>query len=260
MRVRRVLPVLSVVLGLGVLSAPSLVASAATTSTTTSTTSTTTTVVPTTVADSVVTTTSTTTTSTTTTTLPSAVTTLPEGCPAPEEDQAVFVGKLVQINQVAAIYDVQQIRAGSLDGFIANNRVEVRYGLDAKFLKKGEVYLVGAATDSATSKLASTVRQSADLFGGNDVAGAANSASCPTFEAANRTLHLDGTSIDSGVFRNLFSSPLRLILALVLPSGMVFVLLLGLVSMRRASRGAPRKPAHKKSTTRQPPRRPPTQN
>jgi hypothetical protein len=257
MRVRRVLPVLSVVLGLGVLSAPSLVASAATTSTTTSTT---TTVVPTTVADSVVTTTSTTTTSTTTTTLPSAVTTLPEGCPAPEEDQAVFVGKVVQINQVAAIYDVQQIRAGTLDGFIANNRVEVRYGLDAKFLKKGEVYLVGAATDSATSKLASTVRQSADLFGGNDVAGAANSASCPTFEAANRTLHLDGTSIDSGVFRNLLSSPLRLILALVLPSGMVFVLLLGLVSMRRASRGAPPQPAQKKSATRQPPRRPPTQN
>lgn len=234
MRVRRLIPVMTASVVFVLAGMPAVLVGAATTTTT----STTTTLPPTSVVDTVATTTTTTTTSTTstTTTLPSAVTTLPEGCPAPEEAQAVFVGKVLSLTQVSAQFQVLQVRAGSLDGYAVSNLVEVRYGLDAKFLKKGETYLVGAATDTATSKLASTVRPAADLFGGNDVAGAANNASCPTFEAANRTLHVDGTSIDSGVFRNLLGSPVRLVIALVLPSAMVFVLLLGLVSMRRASR------------------------
>lgn len=179
------------------------------------------------------TTTSTTTTSTTTT-LPSAVTTVPEGCPFPPSAQAVFVGTVQTIDPVSATFAVSQVRAGSLEGYAANNAVEVRYGGDVKFLERGSEYIVGVALDPVTQKLSSTVRDPAELFGGNEVAG--GGAQCPSFEAAARTLHTDGTSIESGVFSNFLSEPLRLVAALVVPSALVFVLLLGLVWARRAAR------------------------
>jgi len=175
-----------------------------------------------------------TTTSTTTTTLPSAVTTVPEGCPLPPTAQAVFTGKVQSIDPVAATFLVQQVRAGSLEGYAAADTVEVRYGGDVKFLEVGGEYIVGVALDPVTQKLSSTIRDSAELFGGNEVAG--GGVECPTHEAAARTLHTDGTGIESGVLSNFFGDPLRLIAALVLPAAMVFVLLVALVWVRRGTR------------------------
>ena len=213
-------------------------AQAVTTTTTTTTTSST--VVPVTPEDpgatstTVDTTTTSSTTTSTTTTLPSAVTTVPEGCPLPPTAQAVFVGTVQSIDPVSATFVVSQVRAGSLEGYAASTSVEVRYGGDVKFLERGGEYLVGVALDPVTQKLSSTVRDPADLFGGNEVAGGGEQ--CPRFEAAARTLHTDGSSIESGVFSNFFSDPLRLLAALVVPSALVFVLLLGLVWARRAAR------------------------
>ncbi|MEY4391899.1 MAG: hypothetical protein RLZZ544_608, partial [Actinomycetota bacterium] len=99
-----------------------------------------------------------TTTSTTTTTLPSAVTTVPEGCPLPPTAQAVFTGKVQSIDPVAATFLVQQVRAGSLEGYAAADTVEVRYGGDVKFLEVGGQYIVGVALDPVTQKLSSTIR------------------------------------------------------------------------------------------------------
>ncbi|MEY4032041.1 MAG: hypothetical protein RL573_953 [Actinomycetota bacterium] len=175
-----------------------------------------------------------TTTSTTTTTLPSAVTTVPEGCPLPPTAQAVFTGKVQSIDPVAATFLVQQVRAGSLEGYAAADTVEVRYGGDVKFLEVGGEYIVGVALDPVTQKLSSTIRDSAELFGGNEVAG--GGVECPSHEAAARTLHMDGTGIESGVLSNFFGDPLRLIAALVLPAAMVFVLLVALVWVRRGTR------------------------
>ena len=174
------------------------------------------------------------TTSTTTTTLPSAVTTVPEGCPLPPTAQAVFTGKVQSIDPVAATFLVQQVRAGSLEGYASADTVEVRYGGDVKFLEVGGEYIVGVALDPVTQKLSSTIRDSAELFGGNEVAG--GGVECPTHEAAARTLHTDGTGIESGVLSNFFGDPLRLIAALVLPAAMVFVLLVALVWVRRGTR------------------------
>ena len=175
-----------------------------------------------------------TTTSTTTTTMPSAVTTVPEGCALPPEAQAVFVGQLVKTDPVTATFNVTQMRAGSLEGYSAGAVVEVRYGADVKFLEAGESYIVGVALDPVTQKLSSTVKDPAELFGGNEVAG--GGVKCPVFEAAARTLHTDGTAVDSGVFSNILGEPLRLFAALVIPSGLVFVLLLALVWVRRGLR------------------------
>ena len=178
--------------------------------------------------------TSSTTSSTTTTTLPSAVTTVPEGCALPPVAQAVFVGTVQTVDPVSATFTVSQVRAGSLEGLAANNAVEVRYGADVKFLEKGREYLVGVALDPGTQRLSSTVRDAAELFGGNEVAG--GGAECPRFEAAARTIHTDGSSIDSGVFSNFPGDPARLMAALVLPSALVFLLLVALVWVRRGLR------------------------
>lgn len=185
-------------------------------------------------ASSTTSTSSTSTTSTTTTTLPSAVTTVPEGCALPPEAQAVFTGLLTKTDPVTATFTVTQMRAGSLEGYSSGAVVEVRYGADVKFLEVGQSYIVGVALDPVTQKLSSTVKDPADLFGGNEVAG--GGVECPKFEAAARTLHTDGTSIDSGVFSNALGEPVRLLAALVLPSALVFVLLLALVWVRRGTR------------------------
>lgn len=146
----------------------------------------------------------------------------------------MFVGRVQSIDPVAATFAVSQIRAGSLEGYAANNAVEVRYGADVKFLERDMEYIVGVALDPVTQKLSSTIRDSADLFGGNEVAGGGEQ--CPRFQAAARTLHTDGTSIESGVFSNFFGEPLRLAAALLLPASLVFVMLLALVWIKRGMR------------------------
>ena len=174
------------------------------------------------------------TTTSTTTTVPTAVTTVPEGCALPLGAQAVFIGTVASLDPVAAVFTVTQVRAGTLDGYINGNSVEVRYGRDVKYLKKGETYIVGVALDSVTLKLSSTIRDSNELFGGAEVAG--SNVRCPKFDAAARTLHSDGTSIDSGLFVTIFDQPLRLLVALVLPTLLVFLALLALVWFRRGMR------------------------
>ena len=174
------------------------------------------------------------TTTSTTTTVPTAVTTVPEGCALPLVAQAVFIGTVASLDPVAAVFTVTQVRAGTLDGYINGNSVEVRYGRDVKYLKKNKTYIVGVALDSVTLKLSSTVRDSNELFGGAEVVG--SNTRCPKFEAAARTLHDDGTSIDSGLFVTIFDQPARLFAALVLPTLLVILALLALVWFRRGMR------------------------
>ncbi len=194
---------------------------------------TTTTQAPTTTIGTTSTSTSSTTTSTTTT-VPTAVTTVPEGCALPPVAQAVFVGTVTSLDPVAAVFTVTQVRAGTLDGYINTNSVEVRYGRDVKYLHKNKRYIVGVSLDSVTLKLSSTIRDSHELFGGAEVVG--SNTRCPKFDAAARTLHDDGTSIDSGLFVTIFDQPAQLIAALVLPTLLVFLALLALVWFRRGIR------------------------
>ncbi len=219
---RTIIATTLVVLFLGI-GAPALVSAETTT----------TTEVPIAVVSTTSTSTSSTTTSTTTT-VPTAVTTMPEGCALPTVAQAVFIGTVASLDPVAAVFTVTQVRAGTLDGYINGNSVEVRYGRDVKYLKKNKTYIVGVALDSVTLKLSSTVRDSNELFGGAEVAG--SNVRCPKFEAAARTLHNDGTSIDSGLFVTIFDQPVQLFASLVLPTLLVILALLALVWFRRGIR------------------------
>jgi len=178
--------------------------------------------------------TTTTTSSTTTSSLPSAVTTVPEGCALPPVAQAVFVGRVESTDKVSAVFTVEQIRAGSLEGYATDNTVKVRYGTDVKYLDRGTSYIVGVAPDAISLKLSSTVRDSAELFGGAEVVG--SNKKCPEFEAAARTLHVDGTSVNTGLFVQLARQPLRLALALLAPPVLVLAGLVALVWVRRGAR------------------------
>ncbi len=176
----------------------------------------------------------TTTSTTTTTSLPVAVTTVPEGCSLPPTAQAVFVGTVTSVDPVNAVFTVNQLRAGSLDGYAANGSVQVRYGSDAKYLEPGRSYLVGVEQDSVTLRLTSTLRDRAELFGGAEVAG--SQTRCPEYEAAARTLNTDGTPVAAGLLDKLLEEPWRIAVALVVPPALVVFALFALVWFRRGLR------------------------
>lgn len=180
-----------------------------------------------------------TTTTTTTTTLPSAVTTVPEGCALPPLAQAVFVGTLIKKDLTSATYQVTQVRAGSLDGYITTqNTVTVRYGNDVKYLNVDSSYIVGVKQDVVSLKLASSVRDVAELFGGAEVAG--SNTKCPEYEDPARTLNMDGSAIPAGIFTKFFDQPWRLLLVVIVPPIVVLAGLIALVSLKRGSRSTSR--------------------
>jgi hypothetical protein len=81
--------------------------------------------------------------------------------------------------------------------------------------------------------LTSSVRPAEPNFGGNDVVGVDDIAvDCPTLDDPIRTLHVDGTSVDSGVL-SLMTEDRRLLLATIaVPTAIVFAVLLALVVLR----------------------------
>jgi|GEM_PF-2429023 len=169
---------------------------------------------------------------TTTTTLPSAVTTLPPGCPTPPAALAVFSAEAVSVDTVSVRFRVDQMRAGTLDAFTRGGTVEVRYGADARHLEAGSDYIVGVvAGDSVGSTLVSSLRDEAAVLG--EAEGLVASIDCPEHEPAARTLNIDGTAVATGTFSLLLDSPGRLFAALVLPALLVLVLLVGAVWAKR---------------------------
>jgi len=183
---------------------------------------------------SVVTAAPTTTNSTTTsTTLPSAATTIPPGCPVPQEASVVFLGTATTSDVSTVSFVVDQVRYGTLETVVAGGTVSVRYGADVKYVNVGDQYLVAAVIDPASLQLSSTVRDNPDMFGGAAVAGAIEQGRCPNLEEAVRTLWPDGSSLESGVFTPLLESGGRIAIAIVVPAILGFVLLLALVWIKR---------------------------
>jgi len=171
---------------------------------------------------------------------PSAVTTIPVGCASPVSPQMVFVGDLVSLTTSTATFRVIQIRAGTPAGYVAEDRVEVRYGQDAKFLDIDTRYLVGAASDPYSPLLISKVREEAPLFGGDAIIGVGDSLDCPEFEDPIRTLYADGSTIDTGVFAPLRDNAWLIVFVGVLSVGIVLALLFGVVLLRLMVKGASR--------------------
>ena len=169
---------------------------------------------------------------TTSTTLPSAVTTLPPGCPPAPVALAVFVGEATSRDDTSVTYRVDLVRAGSLDVYLRDGSVTVRYGGDARHLETGRTYIVGVtAADPAAQLLQSTIRDDAVVIG--EPEGLSVGPVCPEFEEVARTLNDDGTAVRASAVAVFFSQGWRVVAAVVLPALMVLALLLGAVFVRR---------------------------
>jgi hypothetical protein len=166
---------------------------------------------------------------------PSSLIPVPVGCPYPPPADAVFTGTVIGRDDVTQVvrFQIDQVRAGSVEPWAVNGLIDVRYGLDYRFLVDGEQYLVGIGLDPSFAVPSSTVRSPEPTFGGNDVVGVDDLAvECPVVDDPVRTLHVDGTSVDSGVL-SLFGEDRRLLLATIaVPTAIVFAVLLALVILR----------------------------
>jgi hypothetical protein len=160
---------------------------------------------------------------------------IPAGCPVPEPAAVAFVGTMVGKDDVSQTvrFRIDQLRAGTGQPWAIDGYIDVRYGDDYRFLDEDQQYLVGAGFDATYGALASKVRPAEPTFGGNDVVGVDDvSLDCPAVDDPVRTLDVDGSDVDSGVF-SLLTDDRRLLLAtLAVPTAIAFAALLALVVLK----------------------------
>jgi hypothetical protein len=158
---------------------------------------------------------------------------VPAGCNTPPAPVAVFVGTLAAADATTGRFAVQQIRAGSLDGYAVSTIVDVRYNDDVRFLHTGQQYLVGAIPDPILGVLTSKVRVAAPLFGGDAVIGVDDSdLRCPRVEDGVKTLLTDGRDVDTGVLAPLKTAKRSVAKAIVKPLGIAFGVLFVLAAIK----------------------------
>lgn len=163
---------------------------------------------------------------------------VPPGCVAQPLPDVVFVGRLVDRDFRTARFRIGQVRAGDPEPFSADGLIDVRYGLDVKFLDQGERYLVSARRDPVLGVLASRIRPEPPMFGGDDVVGLVDTeVECPGFEDPARTLYPDGSVVDASVVGPLFERRSQLAGAVLLPVGVAFGLVFVLASLRLSLSG-----------------------
>lgn len=162
---------------------------------------------------------------------------VPSGCVAPTPARAVFVGRLTNTDEppTTARFVLLTLLAGDVDGYTGGNLVDVHYGDETRFLTIGQRYVVGVAVDPTTGLLVSTVREAAPLFGGDAVIGADDSdIDCPRVEDPIRTLHSDGSAVDTGVLTPLHGEGPALLSAVARPFFVAFAVLLLLVLVKHS--------------------------
>jgi len=158
---------------------------------------------------------------------------VPIGCAAPALPQVVFVGKVRNSDRRSVEFTIESVRAGSAAPFASDDRITVRYGLDAQYLASGERYLVSALVDPDLGVLVSRVTPVTQNFGGDEVNGVSESdIKCPIYEDPMRTLHLDGTPIEASVVEPFFGSRVRLLTAIAVPLGIALLGVFLLATLR----------------------------
>ena len=83
---------------------------------------------------------------------------VPVGCPIQPLPDVVFVGTVVDSDFRTVRFRVDQVRAGDIGQFASSGLVDVRYGIDAKYLDEGDQYLIGALYDPNIQSLRSRVQ------------------------------------------------------------------------------------------------------
>ena len=163
---------------------------------------------------------------------------VPTGCAAPQMPHIVFVGEVVDRDFRTIRFEIDRIRSGRAAPFARRGEIDVRYGLDAQYLDDGASYLVSAVVDPDLGLLVSRVSEPIENFGGDEVIGVSETdVTCPTFEDPMRTLHLDGTTIESSVVRPFLDARIRILGAILLPLGLAFGAIFLLATFRLSVSG-----------------------
>jgi hypothetical protein len=158
---------------------------------------------------------------------------VPVGCPIQPLPDVVFVGSVVDSDYRTVRFHVDQPRAGDIGQFASSGLVDVRYGIDAKYLDGGDQYLIGALYDPNIQSLRSRVQPESPTFGGDEVIGATESdLECPEIVDPMRTMHTDGSSIDSGVLSPFFGNRDGLLRSILLPVAVVCAAVFALAAFR----------------------------
>jgi len=158
---------------------------------------------------------------------------VPVGCQIQPLPDVVFVGTVVAFDYRTARFRIDQARAGDLSQFASGELVDVRYGIDTKYLREGSQYLIAALYDPSINGLRSRVKPEAPIYGGDEIIGATESElECPEIVDPMRTMHVDGSSVDSGLFRPLVNDREGLLRVLLVPVVVVIGAVFALASFR----------------------------
>jgi hypothetical protein len=158
---------------------------------------------------------------------------VPSGCARPALPEVVFTGTLVDRDFRTGRFRIEQVRAGDETPFTVAGLIDVRYGTDVQALELDRAYVVSAGIHPELGVLFSQIRAPAPPFGGDDVVGVEDSdVPCPVLEDPVRTLELDGTSVESGVFTPLFDERSQLLGALLVPLGVAVGAVAALAALR----------------------------
>lgn len=158
---------------------------------------------------------------------------VPVGCPIQPLPDVVFVGTVADSDYRTVRFRVDQLRAGDIGQFASQGLVDVRYGIDAKYLENGDQYLIGALYDSTIQSLRSRVQPESPTFGGDEIIGATESElACEAVADPMRTMHTDGSSIDSGVLSPFFGNRDGLLRSLLVPIAVVCLAVFALTAFR----------------------------
>lgn len=180
-------------------------------------------------------------TTTTSTTLDLPLIPVPSGCVAPTPPDIVFVGTLTARDFRTGRFRIESVRAGDAERFAADGLIDVRYGIDTKYLAVGDEYLVAAQVEPVLGVLVSKIREPAPAFGGDDIVGLAESdVDCPVLQDPVRTLTPDGSSVESGVFAPLFERKAEMVGAFLIPLGIAFAVIFALALVRHGLHGVAR--------------------
>jgi hypothetical protein len=158
---------------------------------------------------------------------------VPVGCPIQPLPDVVFVGSVVDSDYRTVRFRVDQVRAGDIGQFASSGLVDVRYGIDAKYLEGGDQYLIGALYDPNIQSLRSRVQPESPTFGvGEAIATTESDLECDELVDPMRTMHTDGSSIDSGVLSPFFGNRDGLLRSILIPVAVVCAAVFALAAFR----------------------------
>jgi hypothetical protein len=158
---------------------------------------------------------------------------IPTGCDEPALPDVVFVGTLQETDYQTGRFRIDQPRAGDVQSLSYQGLIDVRYGIDTKYLVTGRQYLVSASVDPATGVLTSRITEPAPLFGGDEVIGQSESdVDCPVLTDPVRTLLTNGLPVDSGLLRPLEQSRSEVMRSILAPLAIAVAIVFGLAVVR----------------------------